>query len=81
MDNLREVFTTHNNIAPGVTHPATLIYAPEIKFYDTKYPTSKDLETNIPGFYVAGDGAGKSRGIVGAAMTGMIAARGILSKV
>jgi len=81
VDNLREVFNTLNMIAPGITDPATLIYAPEIKFYDTKYPTSKDLETNVPGFYVAGDGAGKSRGIVGAAMTGIIAAKGILDKI
>ncbi|MBN2052061.1 FAD-dependent oxidoreductase [Candidatus Woesearchaeota archaeon] len=81
VDNLREVFTTLNNIVPGVAHPATVIYAPEIKFYDTKYQTTKELETNLPGFYVAGDGAGKSRGIVGAAMTGIIAARGILDKL
>jgi uncharacterized FAD-dependent dehydrogenase len=81
VDNLREAFITLNMIVPGVTHPATLIYAPEIKFYDTKYKTSKELETNLANFYVAGDGAGKSRGIIGAAMTGIIAAQGILSKL
>jgi len=39
--------------------------------------TDKNLRTSIPNLYVAGDGAGVSRGIVGAAATGIIAARGI----
>ena len=40
--------------------------------------TDKDLQTKIKHFYVAGDGAGVSGNIVGAAATGIIAARGIL---
>jgi uncharacterized FAD-dependent dehydrogenase len=54
-----------------------LLYAPEIKFFDTHFPTDSNLETNIKGVFVAGDGTGKSRGIVGAAISGIIAARGI----
>jgi len=81
MDNLAEAFDRLDRIIPGVTHPSTLIYAPEIKFYDTKYKTNKNLETNVANFFVAGDGAGKSRGIVWAAGTGIIAARGILEKL
>jgi uncharacterized FAD-dependent dehydrogenase len=81
MQNLAEAIDRLDRIVPGVAHPATLIYAPEIKFYDTKYKTNRFLETNLENFFVAGDGAGKSRGIVGAAMTGMLAARGILSKL
>ena len=42
--------------------------------------TSDDLETNVPHLFVAGDGAGKSRGIVGAAVNGLMAAEGILRR-
>jgi hypothetical protein len=31
---------------PGRAHPSTAIYVPEIKFYDTKYATDRNLETN-----------------------------------
>ncbi|MEF8726350.1 MAG: NAD(P)/FAD-dependent oxidoreductase, partial [Candidatus Bipolaricaulota bacterium] len=58
----------------------TLLYAPEIKFYDTKYDVTRDLETQMDGFYVAGDASGHSRGIVYSAITGMIAAEGIKKK-
>jgi uncharacterized protein len=34
----------------------------------------------LPGLFVAGDGAGKSRGIVGAAVNGLMAAEGILRR-
>ncbi len=70
-----------DHLALGVrADPNNLIYAPEIKFYETNYITTPDLETNIENIFVAGDGAGKSRGIVGAALTGILAARGILKK-
>ena len=41
---------------------------------------SKHMKTRIKGLYAAGDGAGVSRGIVGAAATGIIAARDIIKK-
>jgi len=69
-----------DKIVPGILHPSTLLYAPEIKFFDTRFPTDRYLETNIEGIFVAGDGTGKSRGIVGAAVSGIIAATGIAGK-
>jgi len=80
MDNLWESLKLLDKIVPGILHPSTLLYAPEIKFFDTQYPTTSHLETNLPGLFVAGDGAGKSRGIVGAAISGMIAAEGIIGR-
>jgi len=64
---------------PGIDSDSTLLYAPEIKFYAMRIKTNKNLQTKIPNIFVAGDGAGISRGIVGAAATGIIAARGILA--
>jgi len=77
IDNLWESLKSLDKIIPGILHPSTLLYAPEIKFFDTHFPTDCNLETNIKGVFVAGDGAGKSRGIVGAAISGIIAAQGI----
>lgn len=78
--NLQESLELLARVIPGVAHPSTTIYVPEIKFYDVRYPTSDDLETNLPRLFVAGDGAGKSRGIVGAAVNGLMAAEGILRR-
>jgi uncharacterized FAD-dependent dehydrogenase len=80
VDNLRESLDLLARVIPGVAHPSTAIYVPEVKFYDTRYDTDRSLETTVPGLYVAGDGVGKSRGIVGAAMNGVMAAEGILRK-
>ncbi len=80
VDNLWESLKTLDKIVPGILHPSTLLYAPEIKFFDTHFPTDRHLETNIEGLFVAGDGTGKSRGIVGAAVSGIIAAQGMVKK-
>lgn len=79
-ENLIEFLHVLDKLLPGIAHASTILYAPEIKFYDTKYPTDQWLETNLPGLFIAGDGVGKSRGIVGAALTGIMAAQGILNK-
>ncbi|RMG58606.1 MAG: hypothetical protein D6713_07255, partial [Deltaproteobacteria bacterium] len=80
VDNLRESLSLLGKVLPGVLHPSTLIYVPEIKFYDTRYVTDRNLRTTVENLYVAGDGVGKSRGIVGAALNGILAARGILAE-
>jgi len=80
LDNLWESLKKMDKMVPGILHPSTLLYAPEIKFFDTHFPTDRNLETNVPGIFVAGDGTGKSRGIVGAAVSGLLAARGIAGK-
>ena len=68
-----------DNIVPGVLHPSTIMYYPEIKMYANR-PTFLDghfrASRNI---YMIGDGAGTSRGITGAWASGIRAAEGILS--
>jgi uncharacterized FAD-dependent dehydrogenase len=66
-----------DRVIPGINSDSTLLYGPEIKFYAMRIITDNRLRTSIPNLYVAGDGAGVSRGIVGAAATGILAARGI----
>ncbi len=67
-------------IMHGLAADATLIYAPEIKFYDTRYRVRAGMETELAGFHVAGDASGHSRGIVFAAVTGILAAQNVLVK-
>lgn len=69
-----------NEIIPGVASDSTLLYAPEIKFYAMQILTNK-LETNIKNLFVAGDGAGLSRGIVNAAATGILSGESIVERL
>jgi len=66
-------------VIPGLDADRTLLYALELKRYATRLKTDRNLQTEISGLYVAGDGAGVARGIGGAAATGEIAARGIIA--
>ncbi len=79
--NVLEGLEQLDKVIPGIDSDSTLLYAPEIKFYSMRFLVNQDLETNMPNFFVAGDGAGLSRGIVASAATGIIAARGIMKKV
>ena len=69
-----------DKVIPGVASDSTLVYAPEVKFSANRIYTNPDLETPVKNLFVAGDGAGLSGGLVVAAATGVIAARGILKK-
>lgn len=69
-----------DTIIPGVLHPSTIMYYPEIKMYANK-PVFKDAYFQARDhIYMVGDGAGTSRGITGAWASGIRAARGILEK-
>lgn len=67
-----------DSIVPGILHPGTIMYYPEIKMYANK-PAFRDEYFQVgDNIYMVGDGAGTSRGITGAWASGIRAARGIL---
>ena len=80
IDGVSAMIDKLDQFIPGIKSPENILYIPEVKLYATKYQTTKNLETSLNNFYVGGDGAGKSRGIVGAAISGILAAQGILEK-
>ncbi|MBR9678942.1 MAG: FAD-binding protein [Nanoarchaeota archaeon] len=80
VSNLLEALDKLDKVIPGVASDSTLLYAPEVKLTSAKIKTDKFLETSVGCLFVAGDGAGVSGNIVGAACTGIIAARGIVNK-
>ena len=79
--NLVEGLEQLNLVVPGIADDATLLYAPEIKFFSTQIDTSSSLETSIGNLFVAGDGPGVSGNIVSAAATGLIPARKIAERL
>ncbi|MCS7119327.1 MAG: NAD(P)/FAD-dependent oxidoreductase [Archaeoglobaceae archaeon] len=80
IDDILDALERLDKVIPGVADDSTLLYAPEVKFYSLKLKVDDRMRTNIPFIYAIGDGAGISRGIVGAAVTGLIAAESILGE-
>jgi hypothetical protein len=69
-----------DTIVPGVLHPGTIMYYPEIKLYANK-PRFMDSHFQVvDDVYFAGDGAGTSRGITAAWASGLRAAEGACAK-
>ncbi len=79
--NIRIILEMLAQEMPQVLNPENLIYAPEIKFQNVGVEVTSDLETTIERLFVAGNGAGLSSGIVGAASNGILVAKGLLKRV
>ena len=50
----------------------------EVKFYSSKLDVDDKFETKLKNFYAIGDGAGITRGLMQASVTGVLVAREIL---
>ncbi|MCG8568931.1 MAG: FAD-dependent oxidoreductase [Spirochaetes bacterium] len=78
---LRDIWSSLKSldtIVPGVLHPSSIIYYPEIKTYANK-PKFLDRHFKVQkNIYMIGDGAGTSRGITAAWASGIRAAEGII---
>ncbi len=61
-----------DRLFPGMNGEETIMYGPEIKWYSARAEVSSKLEAIIPNLFCGGDGCGISRGIVQAAMCGLI---------
>ena len=70
-----------DTIIPGILHPSTIMYYPEIKLYANK-PEYKDDHFQVAAdVFFAGDGAGTSRGITGAWASGIRASEGMMESL
>lgn len=68
-----------DSIVPGVLHPSTILYYPEIKTYSNKPQFINKNFCVKEGYYIIGDGAGTSRGITAAWASGIRASNDILT--
>ena len=77
LEALWKAMKTLDTIVPGILHPSTLMYYPEIKLYANKPVFMDGGFQALPGLWLIGDGAGTSRGITAAWASGLRAADGI----
>ncbi len=78
LQNITEMLEALDNVAPGVNSGDTLLYGVEVKFYSVKPRLTSSLETEVRNLYAIGDGAGVTRGLIQASISGVVAARDIL---
>lgn len=79
ISDILEMLEALDGLCPGLYKRDTLLYGVEVKFYSSRPSLGADLQSEIPGLYAIGDGAGITRGLVQASASGIVAARSILS--
>ena len=80
IQNILEMLKALNNLMPGIWAKHTLLYGVEVKFYSARVKVSEDMSTEIEGLYAVGDGAGITRSLAQASVSGVLAARGISAR-
>ncbi len=77
MVDILEMMQALDKVAPGVYSRHTLMYGVEVKFYSARPRLTNVLETQVPNLFAIGDGAGVTRGLVQASVSGVWVAREI----
>lgn len=77
LTSIIEALKAFDHLAPGLYSKNTLLYGVEVKFYSSKLVVDNHFETSIKGLYAIGDGAGITRGLMQASVTGIAVARHI----
>lgn len=80
LTSLLEMLQALDKIAPGVYSRNTLLYGVEVKFYSSRLEVTSGLETEIENLFCIGDGAGLTRGLMQASISGVVAGREILKR-
>jgi uncharacterized FAD-dependent dehydrogenase len=78
--DIREMLEALDKISPGLHSRDTLLYGVEVKFYSSRLALNECLETPIRNLFTIGDGAGLTRGLVQASVSGVIAAKQIVKR-
>jgi hypothetical protein len=79
--DILEMLQALDKIAPGVYSRHTLLYGVEAKFYSSRLKLTSRLETQIKNLFAVGDGAGITRGLAQASVSGVVAAREIINRI
>ena len=78
LTSILESLRAFDKLAPGLYSRNTLLYGVEVKFYSSKLTVNERFMTPVQGLYAIGDGAGITRGLMQASVTGIVVARDIL---
>jgi len=81
LTGILEMLKALDELTPGVYSRYTLLYGVEVKFYSVRPKLNNRLETQIKNLFAIGDGAGVTRGLVQASMSGVISAREIAKRI
>jgi len=81
LKSIIEMLEALDRITSGIFSRHTLIYGVEVKFYTNRVKISPTLETDIQNLFLIGDGAGITRGLMQASISGMLAANEILKRI
>ena len=80
LTSIVESLRAFDKLAPGLYSKNTLLYGVEVKFYSSKISVQQNFETAVQNLYAIGDGAGITRGLMQASVTGVAVARDICKK-
>ncbi len=80
LTDMMEMLRALDSVAPGIYSKDTLLYGIEVKFYSSRLKLSNSLETKIRNLFTIGDGAGVTRSLVQASVSGVIVAREIMKR-
>ena len=75
MLDIKEMITALDSVFPGLDSDETLLYGVEVKFYSNRVLTDSRFQSSVRGLYVAGDGAGITRGLMQASINGVVIGR------
>jgi uncharacterized FAD-dependent dehydrogenase len=80
LTSIVESLRAFDKLAPGLYSKNTLLYGVEVKFYSSKVGVKNNFETDVKNLYAIGDGAGITRGLMQASVTGVAVARDIAAR-
>jgi len=80
LKSIIEMLEALDRITPGIFSRHTLLYGVEVKFYTNRVKISPALETDIQNLFLIGDGAGITRGLMQASISGILAGDEILKR-
>lgn len=81
LQSIVEMLKALDKVSPGIYSKHTLLYGVEVKFYSSRVKLTNKFETQIENLFAAGDGAGITRGLAQASVSGIVVAREILNRV
>lgn len=81
MINILEMIKQMDKLAPGIFNFDTLLYGVEVKFYSSAPKLSSTMESEVKNLFAVGDGAGVTRNLTHACISGMVAGKEVAKRI
>lgn len=80
-DLLRRFVHRLAEVCPQALRPSNILYGPAVERWASRFVVSDEMETDLPGVFLVGDGPGLTGGVIGAADTGWLAGDAISNRL